>query len=401
MEDWKRSFIAIWAAEVLALAAFNTSIPIIPFYLQELGVRDQSLLNLWVGVCQTAAGAMLAVFSPIWGRLSDVYGRRPMLLRSMFGGMAVIALMGFASAPWHLAVLRGMQGMLTGTIAAATVLIVTIVPEKRAGTMLGFLQTAVYAGSALGPLMGGVISDLFGHRVTFFVTAVMLLASALIVVFFVKDDFKPARISGSLLRNVLPDFRPLARSRELLGLLLITGFMQVAVGIVAPILPLFIESLTPNAALVASTTGVILSLTSLSAALASAALGRISDRFGHTRILMICLVGSCLLYLPQAFVRTPVQLLVLRMLTAAFLGGTSPSVNALVAARTSKDQRGTIFGLSSSINSTGMAVSPMLGSLIATLSGYPGVFLATAAGLMAVIAWAGTVLKGPRKGGAA
>jgi len=401
VEDWERSFIGIWVAEVLALAAFNTSIPILPFYLQALGVKDPSVLNLWVGVCQTAAGAMLAVFSPIWGKLSDVYGRRPMLLRAMFGGMAVIGLMGFATAPWQFAVLRGLQGMLTGTIAAATVLVVTIVPEKRAGTMLGFLQTAVYAGSALGPLLGGVISDLFGYRVTFFTTSVMLLASALIVMFFVKDDFRPAHITGSLLRQALPDFRPLGRSPELLGLLLITGFMQVAVGIVAPILPLFIQSITPNAATVGSTTGIILSLTSVSAAVASAALGRISDRFGHQRILMICLVGACLLYLPQAFVKTPVQLLVLRMLTAAFLGGTSPSVNALVAARTSKDQRGTVFGLSSSINSTGSALSPMFGSIVANFWGYSGVFLATTGGLLAVIVWAATALKGPRKGGAA
>jgi MFS transporter, DHA1 family, multidrug resistance protein len=118
---------------------------------------------------------------------------------------------------------------------------------------------------------------------------------------------------------------------------------------------------------------------------------------GHSRVLLLCLGGAFLSYAPQAFVHTPVQLLLLRMLSAAFLGGTSPSVNALVAARTPRDQRGTIFGLSSSISSSGAALGPMIGAFIAATWGYPWVFLATSAALVGVGAWASTTLRGPAK----
>ena len=54
MQNWKRSFYAIFAAEILALIGFNASIPIIPFFIQDLGVKDPASLNIWVGACATA-----------------------------------------------------------------------------------------------------------------------------------------------------------------------------------------------------------------------------------------------------------------------------------------------------------------------------------------------------------
>ncbi|MBE3064743.1 MAG: MFS transporter, partial [Spirochaetes bacterium] len=115
MESWKRSFFAVLAAEFLASAGFNTSIPILPFYLQDLGITDPTALKLWVGACYTIVAVALAVFAPIWGRLADSYGKRTMLLRAMLGGTVVLALMGVVSSPWQLFVLRGLQGALTGT----------------------------------------------------------------------------------------------------------------------------------------------------------------------------------------------------------------------------------------------------------------------------------------------
>lgn len=66
MEGWKRGFFAVCAAEVLAFAGFNTSIPILPFYIQDLGVADVAAVNLWVGACSTVVAVTLSVFAPIW-----------------------------------------------------------------------------------------------------------------------------------------------------------------------------------------------------------------------------------------------------------------------------------------------------------------------------------------------
>lgn len=381
-ESWKRSFRAVLVAELLAVAGFYTSIPILPFYLQDLGVADPTALKLWVGACSAIVAVALAVFAPIWGRLADSYSKRTMLIRAMLGGAVVIGLMGVATRPWQLFVLRGLQGALTGTVAAATILVANITPRERMGETLGLLQTGVYVGTSLGPAMGGIISDLFGHRVTFFVTAGLLLAAAIIVMRFVGEEKVPRPPAGQFWKHIVPDFSPLAQSRSLMVILLVSGLVQVATSVVSPILPLFIQTLTPKASMVATMTGLILGLSALAAALAAAGMGRASARIGYERTLAVCLWGGFLLFVPQAFVRTPVQLLVLRVVGGAFLGGTAPAINALIAVRADRNRQGTIYGLSSSISNTGAAFGPMIGASVAAAFGYAFAFFAAAAILL-------------------
>jgi DHA1 family multidrug resistance protein-like MFS transporter len=165
--------------------------------------------------------------------------------------------------------------------------------------------------------------------------------------------------------------------------LLVSGLVQTATTVVSPILPLFIKSLTPRASMVSTMTGLVLGLGALSAALAAAGLGRVAARIGYERTLRLCLWGSVLAFAPQAFVRTPLQLLLLRAAGGAFLGGSAPAVNALIAHSSDRDRQGTVFGLSSSINNTGAAVGPMIGASIAAGFGYSSSFFATTAILLA------------------
>ena len=380
--DWQRTFWAILAAEVLALFGFSTSIPIVPFFLSDdLGVTDPVALRLWTNSCAVVTSTTLMVFAPIWGRLADTRGKRLMLLRAMFGGAVVLGLMGILTRPWQLFVLRGFQGMLTGTVAAAIVLVAGLVPREKAGWALGLLQTGMYAGQSGGQAIGGVLSDLLGHRANFAISAVVLVAAGLIVVLLVPRDKPVAIPSGAFFRQVIPDFTLLAANRDLTAVLIVSGVVQAATSVVGPILPLFVKSMTPDAAAVASTSGLILGAASVAAALAAAGVGRISWQIGTERTLHFCLWGACLLVVPQAFSRTPMQLLVFRTIGALFLGGTMPALNALVALRTDREHQGTVFGLGSAVNSAGWALGPMIGAAIPVSAGYPPVFLVTAGGL--------------------
>ncbi len=382
--DWHRTFWAILAAEVLAMAGFNTAIPILPFFLSDdLGVIDPVALKLWNGACQTVVAVTLMVFAPIWGRLADTRGKRLMLLRATFGGAVALGLMAVVNRPWQLFALRGMQGMLTGTVAAATVLVAAIAPREKAGWALGLLQTGVYAGQSIGPAFGGVLSDWLGHRANFAVSAVMLVAAGVIVLRLIPRDQPLAPATGAFWRRVLPDFTPLARNRELTAVLVISGVVQAATSVVGPILPLFIQSMTPDAAGVASITGLILGVTSVAAALAAALVGRVAWRIGTERTLYLSLAGAALLVVPQAFSRTPGALLAFRTAGALFLGATMPATNALIAVRADPASHGSVFGLASAINSAGWALGPMIGAGIAVGAGYPPVFLVTAAGVAA------------------
>ncbi|MBL8966376.1 MAG: MFS transporter, partial [Spirochaetaceae bacterium] len=148
MRDWKISFKALWLAEFLAITGFATSNPILPLFLRDLGVAEAASLNWWTGAINSASAIALAVFAPIWGAIADGYGRKLMLLRAMIGGTVLVGLMALAGAPWQLLVLKVLQGCVTGTVAAATVLTASIVPAAEAGYRLGLLQMAVFLGNS-------------------------------------------------------------------------------------------------------------------------------------------------------------------------------------------------------------------------------------------------------------
>jgi len=378
--DWKVSFRALWIAEFLAVAGFQTSTPILPLYLKDLGVQGAAALNAWNGIINGGPSLLLALAAPVWGSLADSYGKKPMLLRATIGGAGLLGLMALVTAPWQLLVLKLFQGIVTGTVAAATVLTATIVPEEETGYRLGLLQMSVFLGATAGPLIGGVITDLASARVTFLVTAALLGLASLLVGRYVHEDHVVSIAKGeSLLARMLPDRGLFAATPLLLGLLLCVFAIQLANGIANPILPLIIDDMNGGARGTGSLAGLIIGASSLSGALAAALIGRVSTRFGYGNTLVTCLLAAFVFYIPQGFARSPWLLLALRVASGAFLGGTIPSVNALIARVAKKGKQGAVFGLSSSVSSGGSAVGPLLGALIATVAGYPSVFYATGA----------------------
>lgn len=385
MNDWKRSYNAIWIAEFIAIIGFSTSTPIIPLYLKELGLSDPASLNFWTGLTQTSSSIAMAVFAPIWGALADSYGRRLMLLRAMLGGAILLGLMSLATAPWQITVLRTLQGCVTGTVAAATVLTASITPVAEIGYRLGLLQMAIYLGNSVGPLFGGVVADTLGLRINFLATSVLLVFAAFITAKYVHEDFIPKPRTGSILKNAVPDFSPLFKTPALGSLMAVVFAVQFASSVVNPMLPLFVMHMTGADAGVGTLSGLIIAAGSLSGAVAAAAIGKVSGKVGYGRTLLICMAGATLFYIPQGFVRTPLQLLWLRFGGGVFLGGTMPSVNALIASLCERDKQGSTYGLSSSISNAGAALGPAVGATLATAAGYPSVFFATS-GILGAIA---------------
>ena len=376
--NWQKSLYAVFVAETIAIAGFSVSMPLLPFFIQELGVTDPTGIKLWVGACNTAGSITLAIAAPIWGKIADSYGRRLMLMRAMFGGSIVLCLTGFVNQPWQLLVLRTLQGTVTGTVAAATVLAASITPEDKRAYGLGLVQTSIFVGAAAGPMIGGIVADLSGPRAAFFVTSVCLLIGGFIIYRYVEEDFAKRPATRAFWRTIIPNFSVVARSRALVILLFVVGTTYIAGSSIYPILPLFIQTITRDASRVGLTTGLIFGLGALAAAVASATSGNFSYRFGYRRVLLICIVGAAALYIPQAFVINPWQLLVLRLIGGVFLGETMPAVNALIADRTQKGRQGEIYGLSSSVAAGGMALGPMVGASVSVIWGYRGVFIATA-----------------------
>jgi DHA1 family multidrug resistance protein-like MFS transporter len=384
MCSWKLNYAAVLAAETLAILGFALSMPVIPLFLaDDIGISEPGRLKMWTGVIQSATSVALAVFAPIWGRLADIYSRRAMLMRAMFGGSAVVSAMAFVNSPWQLLVLRVMQGCLTGTIAAASVLTVSIAPEASVAMALGLLQTGIYVGNSLGPLAGGLITDFWGHRAAFIGTGGILLLAALIVFMRVSEEPHTARNAAPLTKGKgknhrwFAGFKLLLPNSQVLLLLSISFLFQMANTTANPILPLFLREISSGSRYIGSSTGIVLGIGATAGALGAIISGKFCSRIGYWTTLAICLAGGCISVAPQALAGNLFQLAVMHFFPSFFLGGIAPALQALLAMHTEHDRQGRVFGLNSSVASTGAALGPLIGSAAAMIS-YRAVFPVTA-----------------------
>ncbi len=386
--SWQQNLRAIWFAELVAIVGFAMVIPILPLYVRELGVQSERQVRIWSGVIFSAQAVTMAIFGPIWGALSDRYGRKVMVERAMFGGSIIMTLMGLARSPQQLALLRALQGTLTGTVTAATALVATSAPSDRAGYALGTLQMAIYVGASAGPLVGGVVADTFGYRSAFFVTGALLLTATLGVLVFVKEPARADAASNNstidthekvaIGQRVLNHLAPVLSSAPLLTVLGVRLAMRLASRLSSPTLPLFVEALAPPGTRVATMTGLISGANALGGAIGGRKLGELGDRVGYRSILAICALVSVLCYVPQAMVERSMWLIPLQTGAGLAMGGILASISASLAALAPKGREGIVYGVDASVVSVANAIGPMGGSSLAAWLGLRAPFLAAA-----------------------
>jgi DHA1 family multidrug resistance protein-like MFS transporter len=377
---WKRNLAVLFFGEMISLAGFSVVLPFLPYYAQYLGVTGEQEIAFWAAALTTAQAVTMAVVAPIWGSLADRYGRKIMVERAMFGGAVVIAAMGFVGNVYQLAVLRAIQGMLTGTVPAATTLVVSSAPPRRRGYALGMLQMSIYLGLTAGPLLGGLISDAFGPRVAFWVTGALLFASGVLILTLVKEDFTPPEATDASSKPRLWDGILLVlRTRPLLVAYSLRVLTRMAGQVVGPMLALFVQHIASPGQKVASLTGIIAGVASATSALGAVLMGRLCDRIGPRRVLIVCAALACVLLAGQSLTQTPAQLLVWRTAGGLALGGILAAVSSLQASLAPKGRYGAVYGVDTSLSAAANAVSPMIGAALTAALGLPSVFVGAAA----------------------
>lgn len=386
------------------MLAFGMATPFLPLYVQSLGVDDPRAAVGWAGLMSSSSMIVMATMAPIWGTIADRHGRKSMVTRALFGGGAVVAVMGFARSPEQLLGLRLVQGAFSGTVSAARTLASGIVPAAQLGYALGMMQTAQFVGNSAGPLLGGLISDRLGYGRTFVITGFLLVLTGVAVLRFVHEDFQRPTVGeaeGNGLRAALAVVRCVPGLFALIGTLF---FVQAGMSAVQPVLPLYVSELVTSEEAgigVATLAGLMIGASAITGALAAGFAGRAGDRLGHARVVAGCSLLSALFYLPQALVTSPWQLLALRGVQGTFTGGLIPGVMAIIAVRTPPARRGLIFGLSATAAALGSAAGPAAGAATASAFGLRGAFVVTAAVLMVAGLWVTLALGGSQRNSAA
>ena len=385
--NWKRNLTVAWIGCFLTGAAFSLVMPFLPLYVEQLGVTGHGALNMWSGLVFSITFLFSAMASPFWGGLADRKGRKIMLLRSALGMACVMALMGFAQNIWQLLVLRALLGLLGGFIPNANALIATQMPRNRSGWAMGTLSTGGVAGALLGPLAGGLLADTYGLRMVFFITAIVLFLCFLLTLVCIRENFVPVPKKEML--HAREVFASLKNPRLVLGLFITTMIIQVATGSIAPILTLYVRELAGNVGNIAFISGMIASVPGVAALMSAPRLGRLGDRIGPEKILVVALVISVLLLIPMAWVQAPWQLGLLRFLLGAADGALLPAVQTLLVYNSTNQVAGRIFSYNQSFRDIGNVTGPLLGAAVSASYGFRTVFLVTAGVVLfnAIYSW--------------
>ncbi len=395
---WKRTLYVTVFAQVVTSLGFSIFFPFLPLYVADLGAESNLSIEILSGLAFSGQAFMMMIASPIWGMIADRYGRKLMAERAMFGGAVVVCLMGFARSAEELVLLRAIQGTITGVIGAHNALVASVVPRERTGYAMGLLQVGLGIGVALGPLVGGLVADLFGYRAAFFMTGLLLFVSGIVVWIGVEENFQPSSTGKLEIRALAQKWGSILAAPGVLITYCLRFISQFGRMMIYPILPFFIQSLMNNPSRVNTFTGMVVGINSVFVTLSAIFLGRLGDRIGHTRILICCFIGGALAFLPQGFVTAPWQLLVLQAMAGMALGGIIPSISALLARFTPQGEEGVVYGLDNSVSSGARAFAPILGASVAIWMGLRTTF--TAIGLLFFMAAILSLWRLPRDGSA-
>ena len=387
----------MFTAQLLSAVGFSMIFPFLPNYVEHLGSSTGAPLLLMVTLVFSVQAVAMAIASPVWGALSDRWGRKPMVERAMYGGAVLILFMAFAGSSEELVVLRLLQGLVTGVVSAGTSLVASVTPRERLGYAMGVMQTGLWAGVSVGPVLGGVLEYAFGFRVAFVLTALLLFAAGVAVSALVREAFvRPAGQRGGV-GGLAASFAHVWRAPGVATVLLVRFTAWLGRTMIVPFLPLFVAGLMAGAATSGIVTGVAIGAASAAGTATSILLGRLGDRIGHRPVLVAGSLATAVAYLPMAFVTEAWQLVALYALTGATIGGVLPAISAMLAQLTERGQAGSVYGIDNAVVSSARGVSPIVGGAIvgAVVMGrepvgldYAVVFLAAAAlfALTAVLA---------------
>lgn len=391
IRDVNRNLVIMWIANFFVSGSMTMVLPFISLYVNSLGDFSTSYVQNWSGWIFGITFVTAFIFSPIWGRFGDKHGRKTILVLFALGMSLSVFLMGYATNVWQLFVLRFIMGVFTGFVSMSQALIAVQTPQEIAGRVLGTLQTGSITGALLGPMIGGIFADSFGFAATFKWTALALLLSAIIVAFGIKEmqmkvsnKEKTSYSSKEVLLHII-------RHPVLLIVMLMSAVVQIAHFSIQPILPLYVAELN-GLQHIALFAGMTFSAAGLGNLFMSRRWGKLGDRIGYMKILIILLFISGLVYLPGAFVTNVWQLIILRFLLGISLGGIVPLRIAYIRQEAPMAMQGEVLGYNTSLRFFGNMAGPALGGMLSGFFGFEAVFFVTSGililgGMVTLMVW--------------
>ncbi|MCK6524667.1 MFS transporter [Myxococcota bacterium] len=377
-----RPLLVIFLTVLVDLIGFGLVIPLLTFYSEAFGASAMQVTLLMA--CYSVAQFF---FAPLWGALSDRWGRRPVLLLSIGAGTLMLA--GFAASTelWMLFAFRTLHGVFAANLSVAQAYIADVTtPENRAKGM-GLIGAAFGLGFTVGPWLGGELS-VFGLAAPIWAAAALSALNFVLALALLPEP--PSK--GDRVRRVLDPAAVLTvLQHPSVGLaVLLTFTLTFSFAMMESTFALYEEHFyNLNAAQVGRALGVVGVVGTI---VQGGLIGPVVRRFGEATLVRICVPGMGLTLFLLPYAPPWAALIAVLVALAVFNGFLNPSLSALISKGASASEQGAVLGTNQSLSALARATGPVLGGLLFSRVAMPASFL-TAAGLLlasTALAWRAT-----------
>jgi multidrug resistance protein len=407
----KPSLLVVFLTVFIDLIGFGIVVPLVPIFTRHYGASG------WViGAIIASFSAMQFVFSPIWGRLSDRHGRRPILLISTAGAALSYVLFAVGSgfenhtaALWTLLVSRVFAGICGGNITVAQAYIADITPPENRSKRMGLIGMAFGLGFIFGPALSGIALHFFGSTGPGWTAAALCAANFFLAFCILAESLKPDSSQAARRPHFAQWGHTLAQPK--IGLLILIFFLATfAFSCFESTLPLLVSD-NFNLGIAVDETKPAMTVISLfvfcgiiGAVIQGGAIGRLVKMFGEPKLisLSLFLTGISLILLP--FIKGDGQLkwlavlhatdwpwikmLLVLALLAIGTGLTRPPLFGLLSNLTPANEQGATIGVAQSAGSLARIFGPLFAAtLYLRIAPLPYVFCGGLAILAALLTW--------------
>ena len=392
METWKRTVYISLVCVFCTAFGVSQLAPILPLYFHDLGVQTPEAMSLWSGLATGATYIIVCLAAPFWGRVADKKGRKITLIRSSFGMALCNILIAFQTTPEGVVLIRLVQGLVSGFYSASITLIASESPIERTGWALGLLASANLAGSLIGPLLGGYIADTVGIRNDFIIVGALMGLAGVLATIFIHENYvpqpNPEKLSLRKLKEQIPEFN------SIVALCVASFIYAICIMSLQPVISVYIKGIVPsdteNLAFIA---GAVFSAMGIAQLMSSSPLGKLVDKIGPRKVLVVSLIYVGILNIPQAYVSDVYQLAIIRFLQGFGLGGMLPALNTYLASKTPREFTGQVFSYNQSCLFFGYFLGSVGGASLMAWLGFTTLFWVSGGLFIISALWIGFKLK--------
>ena len=365
----RKIFITLFIATVITMAGLGIIDPILPLY-----AKSMKATGIQLGIIFASFALSRSIFAPFVGQYSDRHGRKNLMIAGLVLFTAVSVCFVYAKSPLVLTLVRLVQGFAVVLVTpVAQAYIGDLTPVGKEGKYMNLFFMSFFAGMAIGPYLGGYLTDRFNIRTPFYTMGGMSLTVLVMVLFLVPESFAVKRHDEKgipFFKSLLPVFK----DKPMIGIMTYMatrGFYRWGFNTFFPLLAIKAEKMSPAGI------GLVLSVYMLFGSILQYPFGLMADRFPSQKVNIILTGGSCsaLSMCAVAYSHSMLMFVTLAISMGAF------SSLSRASALTIRTERGRIYGMGSVTGafttslSLGQVLGPILFGVIADIYSIPVAFL--------------------------